>query len=148
MPALPEGFATITPTLVVPDASGAIEQYKKAFGAKEDYRMPAKDPNKIMHASVTIGNSKIFIADQDPDKKMELTHSDFYVYVPDVDQSFRMAKDAGMRELYPVEDTFWGDRTGGVKDMFGNCWSLATHVRDVSQQEMEEAKKKYMAKMG
>ena len=144
MPKIPEGFSTITPGLVVKDAAKAIELYKKAFGAKEDYRMEGNEKGKIMHACLTVGNSKIFLADADPKTAcMAPTASTFYVYVDNVDASFKQAQGAGLKELYPLQDMFWGDRTGSFEDGFGNHWTLATHVREVSPQEMEEAKKNW-----
>jgi len=142
---IPEGFNTITPTLTVDGAAKALDLYKKAFGAQELYRMEFSDGSgKIMHSCIQIGNSKIFIADTNPEMGCSTpSASTFYVYVDDVDATFKQAKQAGANELYPVQDMFWGDRTGSLKDSFGITWTLATHVRDVSQDEMEEAKKKF-----
>ena len=144
---IPKGYSTLTPTLVVPDAVKAIELYKKAFGAVEEYRMTCPDSGKIMHACLQIGTSKVFLCDTNP--KMEgcaATHSNFYVYMDDVDAAFLKAKQGGMTEVTAVEDMFWGDRVGNVKDSFGNSWTLATHMRDVSPEEMEEGSKKFMTK--
>jgi len=144
---IPEGYSTLTPTLVVSEAAKAIDLYKKAFGATEEYRMACGDSDKIMHACLKIGSSKIFLSDAMPGKdSCEPTASNFYVYMDDVDSAFRMAKNAGMKEAAAVEDMFWGDRVGAVKDAFDNTWTLATHVRDVSPEEMEEGKKKFADK--
>jgi PhnB protein len=144
MPAIPEDFTTLTPTLIVDGAAKAIELYKKAFSAKEVYRMECPESNKIMHACIEIGNSKLFLSDINPNMGAGTPSvSTFYAYIDDVDASFKQAKQAGMQELFAVEDMFWGDRTGSVKDSFGTTWTLATHVRDVSPEEMEEAKKKF-----
>jgi len=144
--AIPEGFHTLTPSLVVDGAARAMELYTKAFGATELYRMPCLDTGKIMHACVQIGSSKIFLTDLNPQMGCATaSSSSFYVYLDDVDAAFRRAVQAGLQEKFPVTDMFWGDRTGCVKDPFGISWTLASHVRDVSPQEMEEGRKKFMA---
>ncbi len=143
MEAIPEGFSTLTPALIVNDAARAIELYKKAFDAKELYRMNNADKSKILHACLEIGNSKIFISDTDA--KMECSSpsaSTFYVYLDHVDTAILQAKQAGMKELFATQDMFYGDRVGSVEDSFGMRWSLATHIRDVSPEEMEEGIKK------
>ena len=144
MSKIPEGFSTLTPTLTVNGAAKAIDLYKKAFGATEDYRMECPESGKIMHACLNIGNSKLFLADTN--EKMgcgEPTSSTFYAYLPDVDAAFAQAKKAGLKELFAPADMFWGDRTGSVEDSFGVKWTLATHVRDVSPQELEEGRKNF-----
>lgn len=142
---IPEGFHSVTPTLVVNGASKAISLYEKAFGAKELYRMESADKGKIMHACITIGDSKVFICDTNPQMCPTASVSNFYVYLDDVDVTFKQAKQAGLTENSPVQDMFWGDRTGNLKDSFGISWTLATHVRDVSAEEMEQAQKKFAA---
>jgi PhnB protein len=144
---IPEGFNSVTPTLVVNNAARAIELYGAAFGAKETYRMADPKTGKIMHACIQVGSSKVFLCDVNPDMGCaNPTSSNFYLYIEDVDTTFRQAVQAGLKEASPVQDMFWGDRVGSVKDPFGNSWTLATHVRDVSPQEMEEARKKMSAK--
>ena len=148
MKAIPEGFNTITPSLCVHGAAQAIELYTKALGAKELYRMESPDKGKIMHACLQIGSSKLFLSDVNP--KMgspEPTASSFYLYVDNVDSAFKQAKQNGMDELFPVTDMFWGDRTGSLKDKFGNKWVLATQTREVSKEEMEEGRKKWLEKV-
>lgn len=146
MSKIPEGFATLTPSLAVNGAAKAIELYTKALGAKELYRMEMPDNAKIMHACLEIGTSKIFLSDTDPHMCANPTSSTFYVYMENVDNAFKKATQAGMKELFPVTDMFWGDRMGSVEDPFGNRWSIATKVRDVSQEEMEEARRKFFNK--
>lgn len=141
MAGIPEGFSTVTPTLIVNDAAKAIELYTKAFGAKETYRLNCPESGKIMHACIQIGASKVFLCDTHPKMCATPSNSSFYLYFKDVDASFKQAKQAGMQETSPVQDMFWGDRTGNVKDTFGNSWTLATHVRDVSPEEMDKAVK-------
>jgi PhnB protein len=143
MPKIQGGFSTLTPTLIVNGAAQAIELYKKAFDAEEVYRMECPESNKIMHACIEIGNSKVFLSDANPETGCNPTVSSFYAYIDDVDVSFEQATEAGLQALSPVEDMFWGDRTGTVKDSFGITWTLAKHVRDVSLEELEEAKQKF-----
>lgn len=139
---IPQGFHTLPPTLTLNGAAKAIELYKKAFGATEEYRMEMSDGSgKIMHACITVGNSKLFLSDVDPKMCPTATISTFYAYLNDVDSAFKQAKQAGLQELYPVTDMFWGDRMGSLKDSFGITWTVATHVRDVSPEEMESARK-------
>ncbi|MFY9286977.1 MAG: VOC family protein [Alphaproteobacteria bacterium] len=144
---IPEGFSTLTPGLSFDGtAAKAIDLYCKAFNAKELYRMNCPDTGRIMHACLEIGNSKIFLSDTSPKMECGPTTSTFYVYLDDVDAAYKQAVSAGLKEFSAPEDMFWGDRTGVVKDQFGNGWTLATHMRDVSPQEMEEGKKKFAAK--
>lgn len=141
---IPEDFSTLTPSLVVKDAAKAIELYKKAFGAEEAYRMEGQG-GKIMHACIKIGDSNLFLADINPEMGAGTpSQSSFYVYLNDVDATFKQARTVGLSEVYPVKDMFYGDRVGTVKDPFGIQWTLATHMRDVSPEEMEEARKKFM----
>jgi PhnB protein len=143
MAKIPEGFNTITPSLVLNGAAKAIDLYKKAFGAQELYRMEVPGTGKLMHACLVIGNSKIFLSDTDPKMSATPSTSSFYLYMDDVDAAFTQAKKAGLNELVPVQDMFWGDRMGAVEDSFGIRWTLATHVREVSQEEMEAARKNW-----
>lgn len=145
---IPEGFQNVTPSLNINGAASAIELYTKAFNAKELYRMECPESKKIMHACIQIGNSKIFLSDTNPAVGCNTPSvSGFYVYFEDVDTAFKQAnKQAGMNEIMPVQDMFWGDRTGTLRDEFGISWTLATHVRDVSPAEMEEGRKKFMEK--
>lgn len=147
MSSIPEGYTTVTPTLIVNGAAKAIELYKMAFGAKELYRMETSDKSKVMHACIQIGNSKLFLSDMAPKMgDMKPSSASFYLYLDDVDAAFRQARQAGMEEITPVQDMFWGDRVGNVQDAFGMRWTLATHVRDVSSQELEKAAKEMAAK--
>lgn len=140
---IPQDFHTITPSLSVNGAAKAIDLYVQALGAKELYRMASPDSGKIMHACVQIGSSKIFLSDANPEKDCPATTSSFYLYIDDVDAAFKQAKQGGLQETFAVQDMFWGDRMGCVKDSFGNSWTLATHVRDVSPEEMEEGRKNF-----
>jgi PhnB protein len=139
---IPEGYHSVTPYLIIKGAAEAIEFYKKAFGAKEVLRFPQPD-GTIGHAEVLIGDSHIMLADEPPDS----THSSpsslggttfsLMLYVENVDAVFDQAVAAGAKVLRPVADQFYGDRTGGIEDPFGHQWYLATHVEDVSEEEMK-----------
>ena len=148
---IPQGYHSITPYLVVKGAAQAIEYYKKVFGATELVRMPG--PNgTIGHAELKIGDSNIMLADENP--SMGQGHASattvggspvsLYLYMPDVDSVFKRATDAGAKILRPVENQFYGDRSGFIQDPFGHLWGLATHVEDVSPAEMKERMKKAM----
>ncbi|MFD2364895.1 VOC family protein [Pseudoduganella sp. GCM10020061] len=145
--AIPEGMHTVTPHLVCNGASDAIAFYTKAFEASEVARMPM--PNgKLMHAMIRIGDSMVMLVDEMPEWKamgpLTLTGTPvtLHLYVSDSDAVFRRAVDAGAKSIMPVEETFWGDRYGVLEDPWGHRWSVATHVRDMSPQEMQEAMQK------
>jgi PhnB protein len=149
---IPQGFHTVTPSLVVRNAAEAIEFYKKALGAEEIMRMP--DPSgRISHAELKIGDSIVFLSDEFPNMPTKSPQTlggctgGFYLYVPDVDKSFQRAVDAGGKVTMPVSDMFWGDRFGQFTDPFGHTWSISTHTKDLSPQEMEEGAKKFYAQM-
>ena len=139
--AIPEGYHSVTPYLIIDGAADAIRFYEKAFGATEVVRMPAGD--RIMHAEVKIGDSHVMLSDEMPDmghlgpKSRGGPTASLLIYLEDVDNAFRRALDAGASEDRPVEDQFWGDRMGTLTDPFGHQWSLATHVRDVPPDEMQ-----------
>jgi uncharacterized glyoxalase superfamily protein PhnB len=136
-----QGMHTVTPHLVVAGAADAIEFYKKAFGAEEIMRMPGPD-GKLGHASIRIGDSRIMLADEFPQWEslgplaLKGSPVTLHLSVPDVDQAFARALAAGAKVRMPLADMFWGDRYGIVEDPFGHRWSLATHIRDVSPEEM------------
>ena len=146
---IPKDYNSITPYLVVNGAARAIEYYKQVFGATEVMRMPGPD-GKIGHAELQIGNSRVMLADENP--SMGQGHSSaasiggspvsLYVYLPDVDQVVQRATAQGAKVLRPVEDQFYGDRTGFIQDPFGHLWGVATHIEDVSPKDMEERMKK------
>lgn len=143
MASQPQGNKLI-PTLTLKNAAKAIELYKKALGAKEEYRMEMPGSDKIMHACISIGDTKVFLSDPFPEMGCGTPSvSTFYLYLDDVDASYKTAKGAGMKEVMAPQDMFWGDRTGSIEDEFGIRWTIATHVRDVSTEEMEEARKKW-----
>jgi len=149
---IPEGFHTITPSLVVNDAAKAIEFYKKALGAQERMRMALPD-GRISHAELRIGNSVIFLSDELPNmgskspQSAGTTTGSLYLYVEDVDKDFKRAVDAGGKASMPVTDMFWGDRFGAFVDPFGHTWGLGTHTEDLSEKEIEERAKDFYAQM-
>ena len=143
----PEGYHSVTPYLTVDDARAALDFYARAFGATEIERMEMGD--RIAHAEIRIGDSVVMLSDEWPDmgklspKNRGGATAGLMVYLPDVDAAFARAIEAGATEERPVEDQFYGDRSGSVKDPFGHTWMLATHVEDVAPDEM----KRRMAKM-
>lgn len=145
--AIPEGFRTVTSCLSIEGADKAIELYKKAFGATVDDRMECPETGKVMHATLTIGDSKVMLGEVMPDCPMGSTKASLCLYVPDADASFKKATSAGLKSAMEPEDMFWGDRMGSVTDPFGNSWSIATHTKDMSKGEIEKAAKEWMQKM-
>ena len=137
----PDGYHTATPYLTVHDAAGAIEFYKNAFGAQEKYRMPGPG-GKIMHAELIIGDSTIMLADESAEMKGPLklggSATSILLYVEDVDKVFHRAVQAGAKEIGPLKDMFYGDRCGGLVDPFGHKWAIATHIEDVTPEEMQK----------
>jgi PhnB protein len=150
---IPEGFHTVTPSLVVRDAAKAIDFYKKALGAQELVRMPGPD-GKIMHAELKIGDSIIFLADEmqmpgSPKSPQTLggTTGTINLYVPNVDELFKQAVAAGGKETMPVADQFWGDRYGSLIDPFGHTWGIGTHKEDLSPAETQQRAQEFFASM-
>ena len=149
---IPDGFHTATSSIVVSDSKKAIEFYKKAFDAKEIYQMPAPD-GKIMHAMVQIGDSFVMMCDEFPQmgckapESLGGTASSIHLYVSDADKVFNQAVNAGATPSMPIMDAFWGDRFGTITDPFGHSWSIATHQKDMSPEEMKKAGEEYFASM-
>jgi len=149
----PAGYQSITPMLMFKDARKAIEFYKKAFGATERYAMPGPDGKGVMHAEILIGDSIIMMGEESPNEPCKSAETaggspvSFYVYVEDVDKAFQTALGAGCVMRMPVQEMFWGDRFGSVQDPFGYGWSLATHTRDLTDQEIQEGAKAMFAAM-
>jgi uncharacterized glyoxalase superfamily protein PhnB len=147
--AVPDWMHSVTPHLICAGAADAIEFYKKAFNATEVVRL-AGPQGKLMHASVRIGDSAVMLVDENPDwgmlgpKSLKGTPVTIHLYVEDVDAFVARAVGAGAKITMPIEDMFWGDRYGKLEDPFGHHWSVATHIRDVSPEEMQHA----MQKMG
>ena len=149
VPYLPKGYNSVTPYLIIKGAAQAIDYYKKVFGATVVVRMDGPD-GKVGHAELQIGDSRLMLADENP--KMGATSAttignspvSLYLYIPDVDKVVDRAVAEGARLVKPVQDQFYGDRSGFIQDPFGHFWGIATHVEDVSPQEMNERMKKVM----
>lgn len=142
---IPHGMHTATISLTVQDSSAMIDFYKKVFGAQELFRMPGPDGKTIMHAEVKIGDSIIMLNDEFPKmncrspKSVGGTSSGIYLYVDDVDGTVKKAVENGAKLQMPVMDMFWGDRLGNIEDPSGHMWSVATHVKDMTPEEMAKA---------
>lgn len=143
---VPEDMHTVTPHIVCDGASDAIDYYKRAFGAVELARLPGPD-GKLMHAMIRIGDSAIMLMDENRDmgaigpKELAASPVTLHLYVKDVDTVFERAVKEGGTAKMPPADMFWGDRYGVLTDPFGHSWSVATHVRDATPEEMEAAMK-------
>ena len=144
----PEGMRSITPHIVCAGAADAIEFYKKAFNAVEISRLAGED-GKLMHGEIRIGDSVVMLVYESPEwgmvgpKSLKGSPVTLHLYVDDVDAAVEQAMQAGAKITVPVEDMFWGDRYGKLEDPFGHQWSVATHLRDISPDELKQA----MAKM-
>jgi PhnB protein len=148
---VPEEYHTVTPYLIVEDASAAIDFYGRALGAKERVRMPTPDGG-VMHAEIEIGDSRVMLSEMSPDelkhpKAAGTTTVGLLVYTEDVDATHKQAVEAGATSMQEPEDQFWGDRFARIVDPFGHSWQLATHVEDVEPEEMERRMREAMAAM-
>ena len=148
---IPAGYIAVTPYLIVDGAAAAIDFYTRAFGAKERSRYEMS-PGKIGHAEIQIGDAIVMLADQFPEMGFVAPSGTgastlMHHYVEDVDAVFRQAISAGAKEVMPVKDEFYGDRTGTLRDPFGHVWTISTRKEDLTKEEMrrrgEEAMKQY-----
>lgn len=151
---IPRGYSTVTPILTVRDAARMIDFYKEAFGARERYRMPMPDGKGIAHVEIEVGDSVIMLGEEMPEPEwgssphtLGGTAVGFYIYVKDVDDAFDRAVSAGAAIKHSLENAFWGDRTGTVTDPSGHMWTLATHIEDVSDDELVRRGKEAFEKM-
>ncbi len=135
--AIPDGYGTVTPMIVVEGADKVVGFLKKVFDAEELHRLKRPD-GKIGHAEVRIGDSKVMIGEAGGSKDCVATPANLYVYVKDVDATYKRALKAGATKAMEPADMFWGDRYGAVRDHGGNTWGIATHVEDVSPAEIEK----------
>jgi PhnB protein len=140
---IPQGYHAVTPYLYVRNGNAALDYYKRALGATELMRMP--DPQgKIMHAELQIGDSRIMLSDETPERGQRSPQTlggspmGIHLYVDNVDALVKRAVDAGGKLLSPVQDHFYGDRSGQIEDPFGHTWFISTHTEDVSPEEMEQ----------
>jgi PhnB protein len=150
---VPRGYHVATHVIVVDDGARAIDFYVKALGAKE--RSRALGPGgKIWHAELEIGDSVLMLSDEFPNSDLKSprslggTSSGVWLYLPDVDAAFKKAVAAGARATQEPQTMFWGDRFGSFVDPFGHVWSVATHIEDVSSEEMERRRVDAMKAMG
>ncbi len=150
--AIPKGYHTLTPYLVVNDGNRAIEFYKQAFGATETVRMGGPG-GKIGHAELKIGDSMMMLSDEMPGSPNRSPQSlggspvSVFMYVENVDSVFDQAIKSGAKADMPPQDMFWGDRFGSLTDPFGHQWALATHIEDVAPEEMKKRSQEAIAKM-
>ncbi len=139
---IPEGYHSVTPYLIMKGAADAIEFYKNAFGATELFRM--EHQGKIGHAEIKIGDSPIMLADEYPEMNyvgpvaLGGTPVSLMIYVEDVDTTYKQAISAGGVEVKPLQDQFYGDRSGTLKDPFGHVWTVSTHKEDVTPEEIDK----------
>ena len=147
---IPDGMHSITPHLVCAGAAAAIDFYKKAFDAVEEVRIPAPD-GRLMHACIRIAGSPVMLVDEFPEmggvgpKALPASPVTIHVYVDDADAMFAKATAAGAEVVMPLADMFWGDRYGQIRDPFGHSWSIATHQRDMSAEELQAAARDAMS---
>jgi PhnB protein len=142
---IPDGYDALLPYLVVRDAAKAIEFYKTVFGATELVRMPSPDGKKVIHAEIKIRGHVMMLGDENPQMGALAPQTNgpappcsLMFYTDDVDALFKKATAHGSKALQPPMDMFWGDRYGKFLDPFGHQWGIATHIKDVSPQEMEK----------
>ena len=151
--AIPEGYNTVTPHIIVKNGEEAIEFYKKAFGAEEIFRMPGPGGKGVMHAELKIGNSRVMLADERPQGNCRSPQSQggttfvAHLYVENADAAFDRATKAGAKVEMPLMDAFWGDRYGMISDPFGHHWSIATHIKDLTPAEIEQGATEFFANM-
>ena len=148
---VPDGYHSLTPYLYVKGGAKALEFYAKALGAQELFRMPGPG-GQIGHAEMKIGDSVFMLADEMPSCGVKSptslggNGSSLMIYVPDVDASFKRAIQAGAKEVRPLTNQFYGDRSGTIVDPFGHQWTIATHVEDVPPDELERRAAEAMSK--
>ncbi len=139
---IPDGYHSVTPYLIVTGAVQALDFYRRAFGAEETLRMPAPN-DRIGHAEIRIGDSVVMLADEFPEIGAKSPQTlggagvHLMIYVDDADVIFNRAIAAGAKATRPIQDQFYGDRTGTLVDPFGHQWTIATHIEDVSNEEMQ-----------
>jgi PhnB protein len=150
--AIPEDFHSLTPSLIVSNSAKAIEFYQQAFGAKKR-RMFNMPDEKTMYAEIQIGDSILLLTDEVPEMKAFSPLSSgggvsagLVLYVEDVDAAFKKAVTAGAKVTMPLEDAFWGDRSGSIVDPFGHRWMISKHIKDMSDEELEQAMTEMFAK--
>jgi PhnB protein len=150
---IPDGYHSITPYLIVSGAAQALEFYKEAFGAVELFRMPTPD-GRVGHAEIRVGDSVVMLADEHPEigarspRTVGGTTVHLLLYVSDADATYTRAVEAGAKAVRPLKNQFYGDRSGTVEDPFGHSWTVATHVEDLSPEEMDRRHQAELAAAG
>jgi PhnB protein len=150
--AIPHGYGTVTPHIIVRDAARALDFYKKAFGAEERVRMPGPG-GKIVHAEMQIGNSIVMLSDEFPEMASRSPQTlggspgGLMLYTEDCDRAYHRALQAGATSEMAPQDMFWGDRYGKVRDPFGHLWAIGTHIEDVTPEEIGKRQQAFMAQM-
>ncbi len=150
---IPEGMRTVTPHLAVTNALDAVAFYKKAFGAELKSHAPGTTPRSTMHAEIRIGDSSVFLADMVGQGPVKPPTRDsgatclIHLFVPNADAVFAAAVAAGATVVMPLSDMFWGDRYGQITDPFGHVWSIATHLEDLTPEEVDRRAKAFFAQM-
>ena len=148
---IPKGYRALTPNFVFKDSRKAIAFYKKAFRAKELTMFNGADGQSVMHATIKIGNAIVMMSDERTGMPCESAETlgkspiSIYLYVKDADKTFNKAVKAGAVAVMPPEDMFWGDRMGAVKDPFGYSWTIATHTKDLTDEEVKQAGAVFMS---
>ena len=153
MKAIPDGYQSLVPIFFFKDSRKAISFYEKAFGAKQKMLMPGPEGKGIMHAELTIGDSVMMLGDENPQQSCKSAETlgnspiKLWLYVQNVDKSFKKAVDAGCTVEMPVQDMFWGDRFGAVKDPFGYTWNFATHTQDLTADQITHGAEEFFEQM-
>ncbi len=150
--AIPDGYHSVTPYLIVKGAADALTFYTRALGAQELFRMPLSD-GRIGHAEMKIGDSPIMLADEMPEMGYRSPQTlggpgvSIMLYIENVDEVYQRCLSLGAKELQPLQNQFYGDRSGTFVDPFGHVWTVATHVEDVPPDELERRAKEASQKM-
>ena len=150
---IPDGYHTLTPGFCVRGAAQAIDFYQRAFGAKERMRLMKPDGKTVAHAEMEIGDSLFMLGEEDLAMGSRSAQTlggspvNFYIYVEDVESAVKRALTVGAKSVMPISDMFWGDRVGGVEDPFGQKWTLATHTKDLTPEEMKKGAQAFYAQM-
>lgn len=151
--AIPDGYHAVTPSLTLKDSKKAIDFYQKALSAKVLDLFPSPNGRGIMHAVIQIGDSLLMMGDEMPGMGSPSAETlgnspiSLYVYVKDADAAFKQAVAAGGTVVMPVADMFWGDRAGTIKDPFGYQWMIATHTKDMTQEEVRKGAEAFFSQM-
>lgn len=151
---IPQGYHSVTASLTFANSTKALEFYQAAFGAKVIDHLPSPDGKRTMHATMKIGDSIVMMGDEMPNPECSKSAEtmggspvSLYLYVQNVDTFFEHAVAAGAHTVMPVSDMFWGDRCGTIKDPFGYTWMVATHIKDLSQDEIQKGAQAFFAQM-